>query len=55
MQTCRIVEAGPGDLPDVAALFRAYAAELPVDLALQGFELDSPDCRATTRRLKARC
>jgi ribosomal protein S18 acetylase RimI-like enzyme len=40
MQTFRIVEAGPGDLADVAALFRAYAAELPVDLALQGFELE---------------
>jgi len=35
-----IVEAGPGDLADVAALFRAYAAELPVDLALQRFEAE---------------
>ena len=32
-----IVEAGASDITDVAALFRAYAAELPVDLALQGF------------------
>jgi ribosomal protein S18 acetylase RimI-like enzyme len=40
MQPFHIVEAGPGDLDDIAALFRAYAAELPVDLALQGFELE---------------
>jgi ribosomal protein S18 acetylase RimI-like enzyme len=38
MQPFKIVEAGPGDLADIATLFRAYAAELPVDLALQGFE-----------------
>ncbi|MTD94003.1 GNAT family N-acetyltransferase [Hyphomicrobium sp. xq] len=37
MQTYRIVEAGANDLADVAKLFHAYAAELPVDLALQGF------------------
>ena len=29
MQTFRIVEAGPGDLADVAALFRAYAGDDP--------------------------
>ena len=40
MQPFTIVEAGPGDLADIAALFRAYAADLPVDLALQGFELE---------------
>ena len=38
MHPFNIAEAGPGDLADVAELFRAYAAELPVDLALQGFE-----------------
>jgi ribosomal protein S18 acetylase RimI-like enzyme len=32
-----ISEAGASDLPDVATLFRAYAAELPIDLALQSF------------------
>lgn len=40
MQPFTIAEAVPGDLPDVAALFRAYAAELPIDLALQGFEAE---------------
>ncbi len=40
MQTFTIVEAGASDLAEVAALFRAYAAELPVDLALQGFEAE---------------
>jgi ribosomal protein S18 acetylase RimI-like enzyme len=35
-----IIEAGGNDLPDVAALFRAYAAELPIDLALQGFDAE---------------
>jgi ribosomal protein S18 acetylase RimI-like enzyme len=40
MQPFKIAEAAPADLADVAALFRAYAAELPVDLALQGFELE---------------
>jgi len=32
-----ISAAGAGDIGDVAALFRAYAASLPVDLAAQGF------------------
>ena len=35
-----IVEARASDLPDVAALFRAYAAELPIDLGLQGFDAE---------------
>jgi hypothetical protein len=38
MQPFNIAEAAPGDLADIAALFRAYAAELPVDLGLQRFE-----------------
>jgi GNAT superfamily N-acetyltransferase len=33
-----ISDAGSGDVADIAALFRAYAATLPVDLAPQGFE-----------------
>jgi GNAT superfamily N-acetyltransferase len=32
-----IREAEASDLTDVATLFRAYAAELPIDLGLQGF------------------
>jgi GNAT superfamily N-acetyltransferase len=32
-----IVRAGGTDLPEVAALFRAYAAGLPIDLGAQGF------------------
>ena len=40
MQPFNIAEAGAGDLADIAALFRAYAAELPVDLALQGLEAE---------------
>ena len=40
MQSFNIAEATPGDLADIAALFRAYAAELPVDLARQGFALE---------------
>lgn len=30
--------AGPGDMADVAALFREYAASLDIDLLYQGFE-----------------
>ena len=38
MQTFTIAPAEPGDLADVAALFRAYAAALDIDLGVQGFE-----------------
>ena len=38
MQTFTIAPAEPGDLADVAALFRAYAAALHIDLGVQGFE-----------------
>lgn len=37
MPTFTIDAAGPRDLPDVADLFRAYAAALPVDLNAQRF------------------
>jgi ribosomal protein S18 acetylase RimI-like enzyme len=40
MQPFNIAEAAASDLADVAALFRAYAAELPIDLALQGFDAE---------------
>jgi putative acetyltransferase len=40
MQRFNIVEAGASDLADVAALFRAYAVALPIDLALQGFDAE---------------
>jgi GNAT superfamily N-acetyltransferase len=33
-----VTPAGPADLADMAALFRAYAAALAVDLGPQGFE-----------------
>lgn len=32
--------AASADLPDIVALFRDYAASLPVDLAYQGFEAE---------------
>ena len=35
-----ILAAGPTDLADVARLFRAYAAALPIDLGYQGFEAE---------------
>ena len=38
MQTFTIAPAEPGDLADVAALFRAYAAALDIDPGVQGFE-----------------
>jgi GNAT superfamily N-acetyltransferase len=38
MRSFTIATVEPGDLADVAALFRAYAATLDVDLSLQGFE-----------------
>ena len=38
MQTFTIAPAEAGDLADVAALFRAYAAALDIDLGVQGFE-----------------
>lgn len=40
MNRFAIAPAGVADLPDVIALFRAYAASLPVDLAYQGFEAE---------------
>jgi ribosomal protein S18 acetylase RimI-like enzyme len=36
----RIAGAGGDDLVEVAALFREYAASLPVDLGYQGFEAE---------------
>ena len=38
MQTFTIAPAELGDPADVAALFRAYAAALDIDLGVQGFE-----------------
>lgn len=38
MHTCSILAASAADLDDIAALFRAYAQSLPVDLDAQGFE-----------------
>lgn len=38
MQTFTIAPARPDDLADAAALFRAYAAALDIDLGIQGFE-----------------
>jgi putative acetyltransferase len=35
-----VAPAGPADLADVAALFRAYSAALAVDLGPQGFEAE---------------
>jgi putative acetyltransferase len=35
-----VAPAGPADLANVAALFRAYAAALAVDLGPQGFEAE---------------
>lgn len=35
-----ITPAATADLPDIVALFRDYAASLPVDLAYQGFEAE---------------
>ena len=43
MQTFTIAPAEPGDLADAAALFRAYAAVLDVDLGFQGFEQELAD------------
>lgn len=40
MAAFRIAPASPADIADIAALFRAYAASLPVDLAYQGFEAE---------------
>ena len=40
MQTFTIAPAELGDLAEVAALFRAYAAALDIDLGVQGFELE---------------
>ena len=36
----RIAAAAPADLDDVRALFRAYAASLPIDLGYQDFETE---------------
>jgi GNAT superfamily N-acetyltransferase len=38
-----VAPAGPADLADVAALFRAYAAALPLDLGPQGFDHELAD------------
>lgn len=35
-----LTPAATADLPDIVALFRDYAASLPVDLAYQGFEAE---------------
>lgn len=43
MQRFTILPAGAADMRDVAALFRAYAADLPVDLCLQGFGKELAD------------
>jgi GNAT superfamily N-acetyltransferase len=41
VKSCVILPARkPSDLEDVARLFRAYAASLPIDLGYQGFEAE---------------
>ena len=55
MHTFTIAPAETDDLADVAALFRAYAAVLDIDLGVQGFEQEWRNCLVHTRRRKARC